>query len=206
MDISKSIRAIREERRLTQQDVADILEMERSNYARLEARGNKLTLEQLEKIGEALGVSVFELLGQDEEVEKVLGRKEKLEEEINNVIESKLLLEAYLERSFSMFLKRMEIEKELGKGKLYTFSSQSEQWQSNFLGSPVFRSILTEHRTFLITIIGSCCTHPFQSDLVKEMYTYMNPYDYEEEILLERYRVKIDIDRERALLYRFRNK
>lgn len=206
MDISKSIRTIREERRLTQQDVADILEMERSNYARLEARGNKLTLEQLEKIGEALGASVFEILGQDEQVEKLLERKEKLEDEINNVIESKLLLEAYLERSFSMFLKRMEIEKGIGKGKLYNYYSQSEEWQSAFLGSPVFKSILTEHRTFLITAIGSCCTHPFQSDLVIEMYTYMKPYDYEEEILLEKYRVKLDIERERALLYHFRNK
>ncbi|MFN8347462.1 MAG: helix-turn-helix transcriptional regulator [Spirosomataceae bacterium] len=66
-DISKSIRTVREAKRFTQQEVAELLQMERSNYARLEARGSKLTVEQLEKIAEVLGVSVFVLLGQDEE-------------------------------------------------------------------------------------------------------------------------------------------
>ncbi|AEI49670.1 helix-turn-helix domain protein [Runella slithyformis DSM 19594] len=62
MDISNSIRKLRESKHLTQQEVADKLQIERSNYARFEARGKKLTIEQLENIAEALGVSIFEIL------------------------------------------------------------------------------------------------------------------------------------------------
>ncbi|WP_273215638.1 helix-turn-helix domain-containing protein [Runella zeae] len=62
MDISNSIRKLRESKHLTQQEVADKLQIERSNYARFEARGNKLTIEQLEKIAEALGVKITEIL------------------------------------------------------------------------------------------------------------------------------------------------
>lgn len=62
MDISNSIRTLRESRRLTQQEVADKLQIERSNYARFEARGKKMTIEQLENIAEALGVSIIEIL------------------------------------------------------------------------------------------------------------------------------------------------
>lgn len=62
MDISNSIRKLRESKHLTQQEVADKLQIERSNYARFEARGKKLTIEQLENIAEALGVSSIEIL------------------------------------------------------------------------------------------------------------------------------------------------
>lgn len=62
MDISYSIRKLRESKHLTQQEVADKLQIERSNYARFEARGKKLTIEQLEKIAEALEVSIIEIL------------------------------------------------------------------------------------------------------------------------------------------------
>lgn len=62
MDISNSIRRLRESKHLTQQEVADKLQIERSNYARFEARGKKLSIEQLENIAQALGVSIFEIL------------------------------------------------------------------------------------------------------------------------------------------------
>ncbi len=62
MDISKTIRSIREEKRLTQLDMAEKLKMERSNYARLEARGNKLSFEQIEQIASALGVNTLEII------------------------------------------------------------------------------------------------------------------------------------------------
>lgn len=81
MDISKSIRAIREDKRLTQLEVAEKLQMERSNYARLEARGNKLSVEQLEQIAGVLGVSLIELLtGEAPKVDDSNRVKELIEE------------------------------------------------------------------------------------------------------------------------------
>ena len=62
MDVSKNIIAIREEKKIKQSEVADALNTERSNYARLEKRGSKLTLEQLEQIAAALGVTVDYIL------------------------------------------------------------------------------------------------------------------------------------------------
>jgi transcriptional regulator with XRE-family HTH domain len=67
MDLSKGILHYRTLRRLKQADVADKIGIERSNYARLEKRGNKLTLEQIESIAQALEVSVFNLLLQSTE-------------------------------------------------------------------------------------------------------------------------------------------
>ena len=109
MDISKSIREVREEKRLTQLEVADKLQMERSNYARLEARGNKLTIEQLEKIAGALGVSVMELLtgeGQkvqdSEEVERLRKRVEELEDRIKDKEESNRRIKKDLSEAFNL--------------------------------------------------------------------------------------------------------
>jgi transcriptional regulator with XRE-family HTH domain len=65
MDISNRIKQIREAKRIKQIEISNALEMNNSYYARLEKRGSKLTLEQIEKIAGALGVSVVELLGLD---------------------------------------------------------------------------------------------------------------------------------------------
>jgi transcriptional regulator with XRE-family HTH domain len=65
--------------------------MERSNYARLEARGEKLTIEHLENIAEALGVGLGELLGLGSGEVKNNAREAELEkrvaelEELNDV-------------------------------------------------------------------------------------------------------------------------
>ncbi|MDQ6482358.1 helix-turn-helix transcriptional regulator [Dyadobacter sp. LHD-138] len=62
MEVSKNIRTIRERLGLTQQDLANRLNTERSNYARLESRDLNLTIKQVEEIASALGVSIFEIL------------------------------------------------------------------------------------------------------------------------------------------------
>lgn len=64
MDISKNITSIREDKRIKQFEIAQKLNVEPSNYSRLEKRGEKLTIEQLRQIAEALGVSINELLGE----------------------------------------------------------------------------------------------------------------------------------------------
>lgn len=62
MDISKKIKEIRESKSLKQSEMADILGIEQTNYSRFERRGKKLTIEQLEQIASALGVSIKEIL------------------------------------------------------------------------------------------------------------------------------------------------
>ena len=63
MAITDTIRATRERKGLTQEGLADRLETTRSNYAYLEGRGKKLTIEQLQSIANALDVPVSDLLG-----------------------------------------------------------------------------------------------------------------------------------------------
>jgi transcriptional regulator with XRE-family HTH domain len=99
MDISKTIRTVREEKRLTQLEVAEKLQMERSNYARLEARGNKLSVEQLEQIAVALGVSVVELItGEAKKVED-RGRLKELEKRVDELEKTINLYEILQETS-----------------------------------------------------------------------------------------------------------
>lgn len=82
MDISDAIRLIREEKRLRQVDVASALGTDQSNYAYLEKRGDKLTIEQLRKIADALGVTIKDILfyGQNIIDETVVGMQAKLRE------------------------------------------------------------------------------------------------------------------------------
>jgi transcriptional regulator with XRE-family HTH domain len=62
MNISERIKIFRERKGFTQQQIADKLGIERPNYSRLEKRGDKLTIEQLKDITNALGVTLKELL------------------------------------------------------------------------------------------------------------------------------------------------
>ena len=68
----QSIKEIRESKRLSQVEVARRLGIDTQNYHRLEKRGKKLSIEQLESISDALEVSVFytisTLLGINEKI------------------------------------------------------------------------------------------------------------------------------------------
>ena len=70
MDIAKAIRSIRENKRLTKADVAKALDMDFSQYSRQEKKGNKLTLEQIDKIATALEVSRDHLLNHNPDNER----------------------------------------------------------------------------------------------------------------------------------------
>lgn len=119
MDISKAIRTLREEKRLTQLEIADKLQMERSNYARLEARGNKLSVEQLEQIAGALGVSVLELMTGEPQKMEDTGKVKELEKRIKELETDKHylsttvdLIQEKVKRDEAVFL---NIGKALGK-------------------------------------------------------------------------------------------
>lgn len=67
MDIKAAIEAIRAEKRISKADMAKTLDMDPSNYHRLESRGDKLTLEQLKQIADSLEVTLSDLIFWGEE-------------------------------------------------------------------------------------------------------------------------------------------
>lgn len=62
MNIVNSIKYVRNDKKLTQQDMANRLGVERSNYSYLENRGKLLSIEQLEQIAAAMGVTIKDIL------------------------------------------------------------------------------------------------------------------------------------------------
>ncbi|WP_028526309.1 helix-turn-helix domain-containing protein [Runella limosa] len=80
MNISLNIRKLREANRLTQNDIAERLGIDGSNYAKQEKRGNKLSIEQVEKIADALGVSMKVLIFGDKEDNNQILVETKLEQ------------------------------------------------------------------------------------------------------------------------------
>ena len=60
--IGKRIKELRESKMISQQDIAGLCNIEKSNFSRLEAGGTNPTLYTLSKIAEHLNVSLKELL------------------------------------------------------------------------------------------------------------------------------------------------
>jgi transcriptional regulator with XRE-family HTH domain len=82
MSLSKRISDLRLHRGLKQSELANLLDLSQSSYSRIENKAEKLTIEQLEKIAEALGVSAVELMtGEPQKVEDT-GKVENLQKEI----------------------------------------------------------------------------------------------------------------------------
>lgn len=85
MDLSKNIREIRESLKIKQIEMANALDIDPPNYARLEKRGNKLSFEQLQQIADVFKMSVVDIIsypnvvgnGQDSERVKELEIKVK---------------------------------------------------------------------------------------------------------------------------------
>jgi transcriptional regulator with XRE-family HTH domain len=75
-EIAERIKAVRETKRIKQNEIAAALGVDSSNYAKLEKRGRKLTLEQLEKIADILDISLIDLLDTDYNPDK--SEREKL--------------------------------------------------------------------------------------------------------------------------------
>lgn len=97
MDISKNISSIRESKGIKQYQIAETLGIEPSNYSRLEKRGNKLTIEQLEDLAKALGVTIRELMFGEklESLEETQSLKARITE-LESIIRDKEQLNSYL--------------------------------------------------------------------------------------------------------------
>ena len=117
MNVSESIKSIREKKQITQSEMSDRLQMERSNYARLEARGEKLTIENLKRIADALGVDILELMGIENvsvgESPREVG-SEKRVAELESIVKDKVLIIDGLERRLSFMIRDIKDDIEHG--------------------------------------------------------------------------------------------
>ncbi|QDK77762.1 helix-turn-helix transcriptional regulator [Spirosoma sp. KCTC 42546] len=107
MDIAKTIRAIREKKGIKQVEMAERLNMERSNYSRLEKRGNDLSINQVIEIAKALETTPFDILFPIEakNYRRSVSRITKLEEQNDYMLNNQRKIEAF-----------MTLVMELGKG------------------------------------------------------------------------------------------
>ena len=87
MDLTKRIIEIRESKKISKSEVAQKLNIDLSNYFRVEKKGSKLTYEQIEGISNALGVSVKELLfAETDAIQQVDAKElEDLRKEVENL-------------------------------------------------------------------------------------------------------------------------
>ena len=60
--IGKTIKRIREEKNLTQQQIAELVNMHRSNYSKVESGDRELSIEAINKIAKYFGMSIDELV------------------------------------------------------------------------------------------------------------------------------------------------
>ncbi|WP_394772660.1 helix-turn-helix domain-containing protein [Flavobacterium sp.] len=66
--IGKNIKRIREEKGLTQQSIADLIAMHRSNYSRVETGDRELSLEAVGKIAKYFGITIDQLVNLEGEI------------------------------------------------------------------------------------------------------------------------------------------
>ncbi len=80
--IGKTIKGIREEKGLTQQQIAGLVNMHRSNYSRVEAGDRDLSLDAVNKIARYFGMTIDELVNFDGNIpdEVTIGDKSLMEQ------------------------------------------------------------------------------------------------------------------------------
>ncbi|MCC5612669.1 helix-turn-helix transcriptional regulator [Nostoc sp. CHAB 5834] len=62
MDIAKNIKNVRERKGIKQIDMASRMNLERSNYSRIENKGNDISIRQLQEIADAMDIPLIELI------------------------------------------------------------------------------------------------------------------------------------------------
>lgn len=102
-DIYKAIKYIREQKKLSQQQMADRLNMSQGNYARMERGKIGLSTENLFKIADIFDMGAMELMHYDPEVEKI-PKEERMAKELGDLREKmdrlKLVFLDYLLKKF----------------------------------------------------------------------------------------------------------
>lgn len=158
MNMSKSIIAARERKNLKQSEVAARMGIDQPNYSRLEKRGKKLTLEQIEAIANALEVSPNVLIGiegegtsvkddveyltrQNEEYKKRIEELEtrlmsldeanRIKEELNNIKQAQLSEKTKLIQE-KVTEKMLETMYEIAQKNDYTRLVKREKFEADF--------------------------------------------------------------------------
>jgi transcriptional regulator with XRE-family HTH domain len=207
MDISSKIKAIRETKKIKQIDIANILDLDPSYYFRLEKRGDKLTIEQLEKIAGALGVSVIELLTGEQQTVKSDERVKELEEEnkqlnewLYNSADRQIRTQILIEDAFRYFLRQYEAAKNLEDSPLSAYYQLDMPYMIVLPDTPFFLEFVEVNRTFLISFISINCLDGEFAEVVSLMYEKMKPYTTEEERLLRDYELQLKVKKKKNSL------
>ena len=140
MDIGEKIKAIRKEKRISQAEIAKLLNVTQATYSHLENRSSKLTYEQIEKIAEALGVSVkYLLFGEDEHLVKLTRNKDA---ELENKIKD-------LEKELEFLNMKMKKEEVLAEVYFNFFKNISKEEKNK-----AFNEMPKEIKAIFFTLIG----------------------------------------------------
>ena len=122
MDISQKIKELRKAKGLSQTQLAQLIGVSQSAINYFENRGNELTISQLQKITEVMGVSWRDILSEEEspKTEITSSENEKLEEQIS--LGKKMLIDAvnsFLEASKHTVIHLYSTTEE-GSGRLHS--------------------------------------------------------------------------------------
>jgi transcriptional regulator with XRE-family HTH domain len=147
MDIRNNIKTIRERLGLSQYELAFRMELDQSSYSRLEKRGNKLSIEQIKSICDAMKVDIYEVLNgtiesnaksgkTDEELDtkikdleslvlsqkKILEDKETILKYTNEKIQE---IDNFLIETFELLLLKVLFENKIGK--IITYNKEGQE-------------------------------------------------------------------------------
>lgn len=87
-EVQKRIREIREGKGLNQGTIAQSLDISVTSYSKIERGDTKLTLNHVERIAKALGVSPYELIGiNDKDTQSLIKENEELKRQLKDVQE-----------------------------------------------------------------------------------------------------------------------
>ncbi|QIP12985.1 helix-turn-helix transcriptional regulator [Spirosoma aureum] len=149
MELSEHIKALRESKRIKLSEMATALGVDVSNYAKIEKKGKKLTLERIEEIASALGVSTPELLGYgssetSERVKELEKMNAELKERLREVIGVRADLKSFEQKYDHLYTQfklyeEMTIQKKENDKKVKLFarevlaSSGEKETQENLI-------------------------------------------------------------------------
>lgn len=100
--VGKNIKKIREDKGLTQQAIADLISMHRSNYSRVETGDRDLSIEAINKIAKYFNISIDQLVNFDGDIPKEITIEDK------NTIQQMQLIQQLDEEDKSIVFKMID--------------------------------------------------------------------------------------------------
>ena len=77
MDIGVNIKRLREDRKIKQSEIADLIGMHRSNYSKIENGQREISLAAVDKIAEFFNISIDELIHMGNDIPKEISLEDK---------------------------------------------------------------------------------------------------------------------------------